>query len=86
MTTMTTTSRTLNDSYWDNNPSDPSFDFDDLFSSTYTFIYNNEHHHDSMSLKEEPKEISSLPSEVNILKNVIDLIFISFDSDRSKTI
>jgi hypothetical protein len=86
MTTMTTTSSTLNDSYWDNNLSDPSSDFDDLFPSTYIFIYNNEHHHDSMSIKEEPKEISSLSSEVNIYKNVIDFIFISFNSDRSKTI
>jgi hypothetical protein len=64
MTTMTTS--IVNHSYWDNKPSDSLFDFDDLFSSTYTFIYNNEHHHDSMSIKEEPKEISSLSSEVNI--------------------
>jgi len=71
-----------NNSYLDNNPYDPLFDFDDLFSSTYTFVPNNEHHDDSMWIKEEPEEISSLSSaEVNILKTINDFIFILLNSD-----
>jgi nuclear receptor subfamily 1 group I len=75
MTTMTAT--ILNHSYWNNNQSDLSFDFDDLFSSTYTFNHNNQYNDDSMSIKEEPKEISSLSSEVNILKNLF-IKYLSF--------
>jgi len=61
----TMTASILNHSYWDKDPSDASFDIDDLFSSTYTFIQNNEHHHNYISIEEDHKETSS-SSEVNI--------------------
>jgi len=48
-----------NDSSSDNISSDSSFDIDDLFSSTYTFIYNNEHHHNYISIKEDHRETLS---------------------------
>jgi hypothetical protein len=73
MTTMTAT--ILNHSYWNNNQSDLSFDFDDLFSSTYTFNHNNQYNDDSMSIKEDHEETSL--SEVNILKNLF-IKYLSF--------
>jgi len=58
-----------NHSYWNNNQSDLSFDFDDLFSSTYTFNHNNQYDNDSMSIEEDHEETSS--SEVNNLQKFI---------------
>jgi hypothetical protein len=73
MTTMTAT--ISNHSYWNNNQSDLSFDFDDLFSSTYTFNHNNQYNNDSMFIEEDHEETSS--SEVNNLKNLF-IKYLSF--------
>jgi hypothetical protein len=63
MTTMKTS--ISNNLYWYNISSDSSFDLAALFSSPYTFIHNNEHNDDSMSIKEDHGETLS-SSEVNI--------------------
>jgi hypothetical protein len=60
------TTNISNDSYWNDISSDQFFDVDDLFSSPFTFIHNNEYSQNSMTIKEEYEETSS-SSEVNIL-------------------
>jgi len=70
-----------NNLYWDNITFDSLFDFDDLFSSTYTFIPDNERHDDSMSIIDDPVGNSSSSSEVNILKTINDFILIILNSD-----
>ncbi len=77
----TITSSILNYSHCNSIIFDSLFDFDDLFSSTYTFIPNNEHHDDSMSIIDDPVDNSSSSSEVNILKTIYDFIFTIFNSD-----
>lgn len=79
MSTITTS--ILSYSHSDHNPFDSLFDFDDLFSSTYTFIPDNERHDDSMSIIDDPVGNSSSSSEVNILKTIYDFIFIISNSD-----
>jgi len=64
----------LNTSYWNNVSPQTLNDFNDLFSSTYTILFDDEYHHDPMSIKKEAEENSS-SSEVKILKNIIYLMF-----------
>ncbi|CAF4996593.1 unnamed protein product, partial [Rotaria sp. Silwood1] len=55
MTTMTNT--ISNNEYWNNISNNQSFDFDDLFSSAFNFIYHNEHDNNLISMEYENKEI-----------------------------
>jgi hypothetical protein len=76
MTTMETT--ISNNSDWNNMLSDQLFDFDDLFSSAFSFIHSNEYDEDPMSIREEYDEISS-SSEVKIIKRYLfNVYFILF--------
>ncbi|CAF3688844.1 unnamed protein product [Rotaria sp. Silwood1] len=55
MTTMTNT--ISNNEYWNNISNNQLFDFDDLFSSAFNFIYHNEHDNNLISMEYENKEI-----------------------------
>lgn len=60
---MTTTM--ANNSYWNNVAYDQLFDFDDLFSTAFNFIVNDEYNQQSVKIKEEYDDTSS-SNDVNI--------------------
>ncbi len=62
------TTNISNNSCWNNISSNQLFDFDDLFSLSFTSIHNNKYDHHSMIIKEEYEETSSSSSEVKISK------------------
>ncbi len=78
MTTMTNT--ILNNSYWNNIPSDQTLDIDDLFSSAFDFTHNQEYDQDSTLIEEDYQETSS--SDVDTFSIYIYLVFIIFNLDR----
>jgi hypothetical protein len=72
MATMTTS--ILNNSYWNTVSPETLPDFDDLFSSSYTLIFNDEYNLRSKSIKEELVE-TPLSSEVKILTCYLSNVF-----------
>ena len=79
MTTITNT--ILNNSFWNNIPSDQPFDIDDLFSSTFDFIYNQQYDQDSTLIKEEYEGTSS-SSDVDTFSIYIYFVFIILNLER----
>ena len=75
----TVTNAVMNNSLWNNNSSDQLPDINDLFSSTFDFIYNQPYDQDATVIKDDYEETSS---DVNIFSNCIYFVFTILNLER----